>query len=59
MEDPAVRERFVEERGYVVMYFMDVLNRYHISAEEFSNAYLKKLETNMNRDYVKQYKELK
>lgn len=59
MEDPVVRERFVEELGDVVMYFMDVLNRYHISAEEFSNEYLKKMETNMKRDYAKQYKELK
>ncbi|MCB2289842.1 nucleotide pyrophosphohydrolase [Clostridium sp. CS001] len=59
MEDLEVRERFVEELGDVVMYFMDVLNRFDISAEEFSIRYLKKAEYNMNRNYKKQYEEIK
>lgn len=59
MDDPEVRERFVEELGDVTMYFMDVLNRFDISAEEFSKIYLKKAEYNMNRDYKKQYEEMK
>jgi 8-oxo-dGTP diphosphatase len=55
MHTPEVRERFIEELGDVLMYYMDVLNRFHISAEEFSAIYLKKFESNMNRDYKKQY----
>ena len=55
MDISEVRERFIEELGDVIMYYMDVLNRFHISAEEFSGIYLKKFESNMNRDYKKQY----
>lgn len=58
MENPAVRERFIEELGDVMMYYMDVLNRYKITPEEFSNIYRKKFESNMLRDYEKQYKEI-
>ncbi|MGH4125067.1 MAG: MazG nucleotide pyrophosphohydrolase domain-containing protein [Clostridium sp.] len=57
MDDVAVRERFVEELGDVMMYYMDVLNRFKISADEFSSIYLKKFETNMKRDYKNQYKD--
>jgi 8-oxo-dGTP diphosphatase len=56
MHNSEVRERFIEELGDVLMYYMDVLNRFHISAEEFSDIYLKKFESNMNRDYKNQYK---
>jgi 8-oxo-dGTP diphosphatase len=55
MHTPEVRERFIEELGDVLMYYMDVLNRFHISSKEFSDIYLKKFEGNMNRDYKKQY----
>jgi 8-oxo-dGTP diphosphatase len=55
MHNSEVRERFIEELGDVLMYYMDVVNRFHISAEEFSSIYLKKFESNMNRDYKKQY----
>jgi len=55
MDDPEVRDRFVEELGDVLMYYMDVLNRFNISAEEFSSIYIKKYESNMNRNYKKQY----
>ncbi|MPN26202.1 hypothetical protein SDC9_173626 [bioreactor metagenome] len=41
------------------MYFMDVLNRFDISSEEFSKIYLKKFLKNINRDYEEQYKNLK
>ena len=57
MNDSVVRENFVEELGDVLMYFIDVLNRFHISAEEFSNAYTKKFNKNMKRDYKKQHSE--
>lgn len=56
MSNPDVREHFVEELGDVLMYFMDVLNRFNISSEEFSRAYMKKYQRNMNRDYEEQYK---
>jgi 8-oxo-dGTP diphosphatase len=57
MNTPEVRERFIEELGDVMMYYIDVLNRFSISAEEFSSIYLKKFEGNMERDYKKQYEE--
>ncbi|MFD3157669.1 MazG nucleotide pyrophosphohydrolase domain-containing protein [Haloimpatiens sp. FM7330] len=56
MNDSVVRERFVEELGDVMMYYMDVLNRFKISPEEFSSIYMKKFKSNMNRDYANQYK---
>lgn len=55
MDDPAVRDRFIEEMGDVMMYYMDVLNRFNISAEEFSNIYRKKFNSNMERNYKEQY----
>jgi len=59
MDDPAVRARFIEELGDVLMYYIEVLNRFNISAEEFSDVYIKKFESNMDRDYKKQYENLK
>jgi NTP pyrophosphatase (non-canonical NTP hydrolase) len=59
MNTPEVRERFIEEIGDVLMYYMDVLNRFEISSEEFSGIYLKKFESNMKRDYKKQYDTMK
>lgn len=59
MANPDIREHFVEELGDVIMYFMDVLNRFDISAEEFSKVYLEKCEKNLNRDYAAQYKKVK
>lgn len=57
MNDVAVRERFVEELGDVLMYYMDTINKFKISPDEFSSTYLKKFETNMKRDYKKQYED--
>jgi NTP pyrophosphatase (non-canonical NTP hydrolase) len=53
MNNPEVREHFVEELGDVLMYFMDVLNRFNISPEEFSTTYINKFMKNMGRDYEK------
>lgn len=58
MNNQAVRERFVEELGDVLMYYIDVLNRFKITPEEFSNIYMKKFASNMERDYEAQYKKL-
>jgi NTP pyrophosphatase (non-canonical NTP hydrolase) len=55
VNEPEVRDRFVEEMGDVLMYFIDTLNRFGISAEEFSKGYVKKYNSNMKRDYDKQY----
>jgi len=51
MEKGPVREHMVEELSDVLMYFIDCLNRYHISSEEFSEAYVKKFNSNMKRDF--------
>jgi NTP pyrophosphatase (non-canonical NTP hydrolase) len=56
MNDPATREHFIEELGDVMMYYSDVLNRFKITPEEFSSTYIKKFESNMNRDYEGQYR---
>lgn len=58
MNNPEVREHFVEELGDVLMYYMDILNRFHITPGELSKSYVKKFEKNMIRDYEKQYNEL-
>lgn len=55
MNEPEVRDRFVEEMGDVLMYFIDTLNRFKVSCGEFSKRYVKKYNSNMKRDYDKQY----
>jgi len=55
MNNPEIRARFVEEMCDVMMYYSDALNRFDISAEEFSEAYLKKFKKNMGRDYIKDH----
>lgn len=57
MDNNEVRERFIEEMGDVLMYYMDVLNRFNITSEEFSKIYLNKYISNMDRNYEKQYKD--
>lgn len=59
MVNSDVREHFIEELGDVLMYFMDVLNRFNISSKEFSKIYIEKYLKNMNRDYEEQYKKFK
>lgn len=58
MDDENVRSAFLEEMADVLMYYNDVLLRYHVSAEEISESYRRKFEKNMNRDYTKEYKEV-
>ncbi|WP_454052775.1 MazG nucleotide pyrophosphohydrolase domain-containing protein [Clostridium sp. Marseille-Q7071] len=57
MDNNEVRERFIEEMGDVLMYYMDVLNRFNVTSEEFSKIYLNKYISNMERNYEKQYKD--
>lgn len=56
MNDEKIRNRFIEEMSDVLMYYIEVLNRLDISAEEFSKIYLEKYHTNLNRNYVEENK---
>lgn len=58
MEQPQVREHFVEEMSDVLMYFTDTLLRYGVSPEEFSEAYLRKHAQDLGRDYGAEYGKL-
>lgn len=59
MNDSALKEEFTEEMVDVFMYYLDVLNRYGITAEDFSNAYSKKNNYNQVRDFETQHKNYK
>ena len=58
MENPEVRSAFLEEMADVLMYYMDTLLRYHVTPEEISEAYIRKHNHNMGRNYTKEYEEL-
>ncbi|AQW59332.1 MazG nucleotide pyrophosphohydrolase domain-containing protein [Vibrio owensii] len=51
------RDHLVEELSDVLMYFSDVLNRFDISADELTGAYLKKHDKNMGRDFESEHKQ--
>ncbi len=51
MSDSDLRKEFVEELADVLMYFNDVFMRYNVSPEEISDAYIKKHNKNMGRDF--------
>jgi NTP pyrophosphatase (non-canonical NTP hydrolase) len=57
MNNPEVRERFVEEMADVMMYYSDTLNRFGVTEEEFTNAYRRKHDHNMKRNYTKDHAE--
>ena len=57
-EDLAVREAFLSEMADVLMYYNEILLRYHVTSEEISEAYAKKHSCDMTRNYEKEYKEL-
>ncbi|NLV90978.1 MAG: nucleotide pyrophosphohydrolase [Firmicutes bacterium] len=57
MDEPGVREAFVEELVDVMMYYIDLLACFEIDAHEFSQAFMKKYSKNMARDYASEYKE--
>lgn len=58
MEDREVRDAFLTEMADVLMYYNEILLRFHITPEEISDAYFKKHVRNMGRDYTQEYKEL-
>ena len=57
MEDPAVREAFLSEMADVLMYYHDILLRFHVTPDEISRAYASKHSFDMQRDYEGEYKE--
>ncbi len=56
MNEPEVRTRFIEEMGDVLMYFTDVLNRFDVTADEFSEIYRQKHIKNMGRNFIEDHK---
>lgn len=56
-EDPVVREAFLSEMADVLMYYHDVLLRYGVTADEMANAFMRKHNYDMNRDYDSEYEE--
>lgn len=56
MNNEKIRSRFMEEISDVLMYYIEVLNRLNISAEELSKAYRQKHERNLNRDFAEENK---
>lgn len=51
MENPSVREHFVEELADTFMYLFDMMESYQITSEEFTAAYVKKFEKNLGRNW--------
>ena len=58
VESPDVRAAFLEEMADALMYYTDTLLRYHVTADELSDAYARKFQKNMGRNYTQEYKEL-
>lgn len=58
LSDPDVRSIFLEEMADVLMYYNDILLRFHVTPEEISEAYLRKHDRNIGRDYTHEYEEL-
>lgn len=56
MNDDTVRAAFIEELSDVLMYFIDLMTCYGVSAEEMSKAFMAKHEKNMSRDFVTEHK---
>ena len=57
MEDEGVRQAFLSEMADVLMYYHDVLLRYHVTPEEISQAFARKHCFDMERDYETEYRD--
>lgn len=57
MEEEPVRQAFLSEMADVLMYYHDILLRYHVTPEEISAAFAEKHNFDMNRDYTREYRE--
>ncbi len=53
--DSSVRAAFLEELVDILMYYVDVLLCYHVTPEEISEAFQKKAQRNLGRDYAGEY----
>lgn len=51
MSDKHTRKEFLTEVADCYIYLADMLNRYGISAKEFSQAYVAKVDYNLKRDF--------
>ena len=56
--DKAVRAAFLEEMADILMYYHDILLRFHVTPVEISESYMKKHIRNTGRDYTKEYEEM-
>ena len=57
MNDPEVRNHFVEEMVDVFMFANQILLKYNVSPEEISEIFKLKHEKNMNRNFKEEYKD--
>ncbi|MCM1048291.1 MAG: nucleotide pyrophosphohydrolase [Clostridiales bacterium] len=55
MENENVRVAFLEELSDVLMYYIEILRRYHITPCELSKAFIDKHIRNMKRDFFSEY----
>jgi len=55
MEDKTVRAAFVEECADVMMYYLDLLESFGVTPEEFEQVYRAKHERNMDRDFIAEH----
>ena len=51
MDNPQVRRHYVEECCDVMMYWLDMMDCYGITAEEFSREFIRKAESNLSRTW--------
>ena len=51
MDNPSVREHFIEEVADHLMYVFDMMECYGITAEEFTDIYVRKFERNLGRSW--------
>ena len=51
LHNEVVRESFLEEMSDVIMYLADTLLRYKVGYEEISEAFIRKYEHNMGRNF--------
>jgi NTP pyrophosphatase (non-canonical NTP hydrolase) len=57
MTDEKVRSAFVEELSDTLMYFIDLMTCFGVSADELSQSFKVKHDKNMRRDFVTEHKE--
>jgi NTP pyrophosphatase (non-canonical NTP hydrolase) len=55
MNEKTVRSAFIEELSDTLMYFIDLMTCYDVSAKELSEAYLEKHNMNMDRDFITEH----